>query len=48
MTIPLHQPYLLKETMKIEEGGGQKIPKNLTTLFMDDPLLGLFAPICRP
>ena len=34
MTILLHKPYLKKVTTK--EGGGSKIPKILTTWFMDD------------
>ena len=34
MTILLHKPYLVKVTTM---GGGVKIPKNLTTWFMDDP-----------
>ena len=33
MTILLHKPYLVKVTTK-----GSKIPKNFTTLFMDDPM----------
>ena len=35
MTILLHKSYLIKVTTK--GGGGSKIPKNLTTWFMDDP-----------
>ena len=34
MTILLHKPYLVKVTT---QGRGSKIPKNLTTWFMDDP-----------
>ena len=35
MTILLHKPYLIKVSMKVELGS--KIPKNLTSWFMDDP-----------
>ena len=34
MAILLHKPYFVKMTIK---GEGSKIPKNLTTWFMDDP-----------
>ena len=34
MTILLDKPYLIKE---ITKGKGVKIPKKLTTWFMDDP-----------
>ena len=37
MTILLHKPYLVKVTTK--GGGGSKMPKNVTTWFMDDPLV---------
>ena len=33
MTILLHKPYLVKVTTK--GGGGSKIPKNVTTWFLD-------------
>ena len=39
MTILLHKPYLVKVTTK--GGGGSKIPKILTTWFMDDPICEL-------
>ena len=35
MTILLHKHYFVKVTTK--GGGGSKIPKKLTTWFMDDP-----------
>ena len=35
MTILLHKPYVITVTTKGE--GGSKIPKTLTTCFMDDP-----------
>ena len=35
MTILLHKPYLVKVTTKGERGS--KMPKKLTTWFMDDP-----------
>ena len=35
ITILLHKPYLVKVNTK--GGGGSKIPKILTTWFMDDP-----------